>query len=279
MKSYYVSEIFLSIQGEGKRIGTPSIFIRLFGCNLKCEGFGMPKGELSNERNLIDVTNITELSQLPVVKTGCDSYPSWDKRFRHLSEKLTVDEIVERVFGLIPDSKTMNDIDIVFTGGEPMSNQELLCDIVEALNIAIDDVKHITIETNGTFDVSKRLIELARYYYIQFSVSQKLSSSGEIESKRLIFSRLSKYFCYTVFDSQFKFVVSSPDDIDEIKDIVATLNHVYFLRDIEVYLMPVGGNYKEYKENMPMVAKLALDNGYKFSPRLHLDLYGNAWNT
>ena len=239
----------------------------------------MPKGELSNERNLIDVTNITELSQLPVVKTGCDSYPSWDKRFRHLSEKLTVDEVVDGIINLLPDNKSMRGVDLVVTGGEPMLHQSFIVNVIEKLDISVYGLSGITIETNGTYEVSDAFYDIGNNYKLNFSVSQKLSVSGESIKKRLKYKSLISYFNRNNLSSQFKFVVSSPDDIDEIKDIVATLNHVYFLRDIEVYLMPVGGNYKEYKENMPMVAKLALDNGYKFSPRLHLDLYGNAWNT
>ena len=48
-----VSELFYSIQGEGRYMGVPSVFLRTFGCNFTCSGFGMPKGEKSNERNVI----------------------------------------------------------------------------------------------------------------------------------------------------------------------------------------------------------------------------------
>lgn len=279
MKECYISEIFYSIQGEGKRVGKPSIFIRLFGCNLKCEGFGMPQGEISNERNLIDVTDITELTQLPIVKTGCDSYASWDKRFRHLSELLSVDDVVNRVFELIPNTKTLDDIDIIFTGGEPMMYQGFICDVIKKIYAVIGDLNHITIETNGTYLVSKELVELGRYYLIQFSVSQKLSSSGEPINKRLNYLSLASYFGCSYFDTQFKFVVSSKTDIIEIKEILCQLGNVMWLRDVEVYLMPVGGTLEDYRVNAPMVAELALENGFGFSPRLHLELFGNAWNT
>ena len=49
MAKLKVSELFYSIQGEGRYMGVPSVFLRTFGCNFKCAGFGMPKGELSRE--------------------------------------------------------------------------------------------------------------------------------------------------------------------------------------------------------------------------------------
>jgi hypothetical protein len=44
-----VSELFYSVQGEGRFMGVPSIFLRTYGCNFTCQGFGMPRGELSHE--------------------------------------------------------------------------------------------------------------------------------------------------------------------------------------------------------------------------------------
>lgn len=62
MSKIKVSELFYSIQGEGRYMGVPSIFLRTFGCNFTCDGFGMPKGERSNERNLV-ATRINEFRQ------------------------------------------------------------------------------------------------------------------------------------------------------------------------------------------------------------------------
>ena len=50
MKKFRVTEVFYSVQGEGQFVGVPSVFLRVFGCNFKCEGFGMPVGEPSKER-------------------------------------------------------------------------------------------------------------------------------------------------------------------------------------------------------------------------------------
>jgi len=93
MSKIKIAELFYSIQGEGRYMGVPSVFLRTFGCNFKCAGFGMPKGELSNEADNIDPSLYTEYKSLPLVSTGCDSYASWDPRFKHLSPVLDTDAI------------------------------------------------------------------------------------------------------------------------------------------------------------------------------------------
>ena len=50
MHKIKVSELFYSIQGEGRYMGVPSVFLRTFGCNFECSGFGMEKGQKSKER-------------------------------------------------------------------------------------------------------------------------------------------------------------------------------------------------------------------------------------
>ncbi len=69
-----ISELFYSVQGEGRYMGVPSIFLRTFGCNFHCAGFGMPRGELSKEREAVVPADYTEYGSLPLVTTGCDSY-------------------------------------------------------------------------------------------------------------------------------------------------------------------------------------------------------------
>jgi organic radical activating enzyme len=97
MSKIKIAELFYSIQGEGRYMGVPSIFLRTFGCNFKCAGFGMPKGELSEEYLKIDPTQYSKYEELPLVSTGCDSYASWDPAFKHLSPMLTVDAITDRI--------------------------------------------------------------------------------------------------------------------------------------------------------------------------------------
>jgi organic radical activating enzyme len=72
MEKIKVSEIFYSAQGEGRFVGVPSVFLRTFGCNFKCAGFGMPKGELSDEIAPIakNVQLYKTFEELPLVNTG-----------------------------------------------------------------------------------------------------------------------------------------------------------------------------------------------------------------
>ena len=83
-------------------MGVPSVFLRTYGCNFKCAGFGMPKGELSDEREKVSPEDYKEYGTLPLVTTGCDSYASWDPRFKHLSPSRDTDTIVSDIMELLP---------------------------------------------------------------------------------------------------------------------------------------------------------------------------------
>jgi organic radical activating enzyme len=95
MSKIKIAEIFYSLQGEGQYVGVPSIFLRTFGCNFTCSGFGMPAGQLSTERDDVNADAYSDYRDLPLVSTGCDSYASWDPRFKHLSPLLSVGAIVD----------------------------------------------------------------------------------------------------------------------------------------------------------------------------------------
>ena len=146
MSKLKVSEIFYSAQGEGRFVGVPSVFLRTFGCNFTCGGFGMPdRTQMSTEREFIDPTQYRIYEELPLVTTGCDSYASWDPRFKHLSPLLEIDAVAKRLTDLVPGNSWImpngNDTHLVITGGEPLlgwqrSYPELL-DHEEMFNLLI----------------------------------------------------------------------------------------------------------------------------------------------
>ena len=67
MSKLKISELFYSIQGEGRYMGVPSVFLRTFGCNFTCSGFGMKRGEESNERFKVDSESFKNYKDLPLL--------------------------------------------------------------------------------------------------------------------------------------------------------------------------------------------------------------------
>jgi organic radical activating enzyme len=104
MSKLKIAELFYSVQGEGRYMGVPSVFLRVFGCNFKCAGFGMPRGELSREVEDIAsrIHYYKGYKELPLVSTGCDSYASWDPRFKDFSPVIESDGIVDRIMEMLP---------------------------------------------------------------------------------------------------------------------------------------------------------------------------------
>jgi len=99
-----ISELFYSVQGEGRYMGVPSVFLRTFGCNFQCAGFGMPKGKKTDEIEPI-VANRAEYKtykDLPLVSTGCDSYASWHPKFKHLSPTYTTEKLADMIVDTLP---------------------------------------------------------------------------------------------------------------------------------------------------------------------------------
>jgi 7-carboxy-7-deazaguanine synthase len=280
MSKLKISELFYSIQGEGRYMGVPSIFLRTYGCNFTCGGFGMPKGELSVERDKIDAESFTEYKSLPLVSTGCDSYASWDPRFKHLSPVLDTDSIVDSMCDLLPHNRWMDE-HLVITGGEPLLGwQRAYPDLLS--NEKMRALKEITFETNGTQTLS---IELKDYLHqwkmhreknaITFSVSPKLSISGEKWEEAICPSVVNQYqevgFVYL------KFVVATEEDaLEADKAVTAYRSHGF---RGPVYLMPCGGVESLYTLNARRVADEACKRGWRYSDRLQVPLFKNEWGT
>jgi len=279
-----ISEIFYSLQGEGQYIGVPSIFLRTFGCNFTCGGFGMPRGKVSTERDEIAKKSLEyiDYKNLPLVSTGCDSYASWDPRFKHLSPFMEVVDIVDRFQKLLPDRK-FGEKHLIITGGEPLlgwqrSYPELIAEIYNReMNL-----KYLTFETNGTQPLEenfkKFLIELVETFGIEitFSISSKLPCSGE-KFDDAIKPEVVKDYLTIPNRSYFKFVIANEQDALDAQAALGEYKKAGI--DIPVYLMPIGGTNSVYEMNERQVADYARDIGYRFSPRIQVPLYKNEWGT
>jgi organic radical activating enzyme len=298
MKLRY-SEAFYSVQGEGKYVGVPSVFLRTFGCNFRCMNFGVDKsvgdrwqqhadGTRYNAevKALLDngiVEKTEKFEDLPIVHTGCDTYASIYPEFKDFNKLATVDEVVEHLLSLLPEGKwTMDngqDVHLILTGGEPLlAWQRLYVELFE--HPRMQDLKNVTIETNTTQHLHNdfyNYLNNNERIQLTFSCSPKLSVSGESWDDAIKPDVAREYSLVDGSDMYFKFVVADQDDVDEVARAV----QLYRDAGVEcpVYLMPLGGRSEEYTLNVQEVANLCMERGWRFSPRLHISLFGNAWGT
>ena len=280
MANLKISELFYSIQGEGRYIGVPSIFLRTYGCNFTCGGFGMPKGQLSEERNLIKAETYSDYKSLPLVSTGCDSYASWDPNFKHLSPMLSTDTIVDSIMSMLPHNRWMDE-HLVITGGEPLLGwQRSYPELLSHDNMR--GLQELTFETNGTQSLHQDLkIYLHQWAInrskgaITFSVSPKLSISGEKWEEAICPEVIYEYS--QVGHVYLKFVVATKEDVQEAQQAVDEYRKRGFRG--HVYLMPCGGVEKLYTLNARNVANEAMRLGWRYSDRLQVPLFKNEWGT
>ena len=298
VKQLRYSEAFYSVQGEGKFVGVPSVFLRTFGCNFRCMNFGTgekkdrwtlhKEGKRYNDevKDLIDnkVHETTkEFNDLPIVHTGCDTYASIYPEFKHFNMLRTVDEVVEHLLSLTPNSKWTQDngqdIHLIMTGGEPLlAWQRLYIDLFE--HPRMRDLKNVTFETNTTQTLHPEFFEYLNSqerFEVTWSCSPKLSVSGEPWDTAIKPDVALQYSRVTNSDIYLKFVVATKDDFDEVTRAVEE----YRTAGIQcpVYLMPLGGRSEEYNLNVKDVAEACMARGWRFTPRLHISLFGNAWGT
>jgi 7-carboxy-7-deazaguanine synthase len=187
--------------------------------------------------------------------TWCDTpYTSWQPE----GEERSVDSIVEEVNGYCASH-------VVITGGEPMIAPQME-ELTERL------AQHITIETAGTVDAHVRCDLM--------SISPKLANSTPLtrdngrwadQHERLryqpeILRRLIQLYPY-----QLKFVISEPNDLLQVNAMVSEIG----ASRSRVVLMPEGVDSVTLAERGRWLAEVAKREGFRMTPRLHIDLWGN----
>lgn len=218
-----IAEIFHSIQGEGMLLGTPSVFVRTSGCNLRC--------------------------------TWCDTpYTSWQPE----GEERGIQSIAEEV-------ERYGASHVVVTGGEPMLAPE-----IDQLTHRLK--QHVTIETAGTVDAHVRCDLM--------SISPKLANSTPrareggrwaAQHDRLRYQPEILKRLIQLYPHQLKFVIADPKDLTEVHAMVETIG----ASKSRVVLMPEGVDAAVLAERSRWLVELCKREGYRFSPRLHIDLWGN----
>jgi 7-carboxy-7-deazaguanine synthase len=246
-----------TIQGEGKLAGISALFIRFASCNLRCI-WQLPNGKLSI----------------------CDtSYASFNSLKNRPTDVREVADLVVNNLGSIKH--------VVITGGEPFIQKAALANLCELLKK--ETGVHITVETNGTlFDAeAAKNIDL-------FSISPKLVNSNpnfhKLEQlglepsgplifhaeKRINLKALQSFLDLSnelSKDLQLKFVVGKLEEVEEIEN--GYLKQLQGWKPEDILLMPLGANREELVQTSRMVMQMAIQNGWRYAPRIHIEIFGS----
>lgn len=196
-----VSEVYASVQGEGPRVGAPTIFVRFAGCNLRCPGW------------------------------PCDTPHAIDPAlYRKEWRNIEPLDLYELVAGQ-PHYNTIQNI--CLTGGEPfLQPHNELESFVQDL---MEDGKTIECFSNGTLEYPLWAAER-----IKFVMDWKLPGSGEVyKIEDLPNSMMYRNYqlLYDSYGHAVKFTVASKEDFEYARSIWSILPKV----DMDVYVSPVWG--------------------------------------
>lgn len=235
-----ISELFHSIQGEGKRIGVPSFFIRTNNCNLRC---------MFVSGNLCDTP-----------------YTSWAPEDEHNIGELSIDDIIK-------EYKSSGAVDAVITGGEPTLQGDELNELCLKLK---NENAFITLETNGTRD--GMFLEYVDLISVSPKLKSSTPFDTKFEKmhlqNRINLDVLSSYHHLALKANkniQWKFVYCNKNDI---KEILILQNKIGF-RNSDVYLMPEGITNHDISTKRIELAEICKSHHFNYSERLHILLWGN----
>ena len=245
-----ISEDFYSVQGEGHTTGKPAYFIRLKSCNLMCGG---KSGQLMHTG---DAT------------WWCDTEYVWkkglEKPFQYLVDRWNDECLLPWILS--------GRVNLIWTGGEPTIpiNQKAITSFLEWLNSRYDrlqDKIHVynEIETNGTIYIESGLFPKLN----QINCSVKLSNSGMRKDRRIVPKALERIMQHPNY--WFKFVISTEEDLDEIKeDFIKPFN----IPSGRVLMMPALDKQEDYHERTKFCMEMGKKYGYTALTRLHV----SAWD-
>ena len=194
-----------------------------------------------------------------LVCTWCDTKYTWDWRtydYRTQVVELSLDRVSETI--LKHDCRHL-----VITGGEPLMQQKSLVPLVRSLK---ERGFSFEVETNGTIAPERGLVEDVD----QWNVSPKLQNSGNSARRREVPAAIESL--RELPNAYFKMVVARPSDIQEVNALV----HRYALRRDRVMLMPEGRTTETLEARTRWVTEACLREGFRFTPRLHILLWGDT---
>lgn len=236
-------EIFYTIQGEGKSLGKPTVFIRSSLCNLHCIWCDT------------DYTWNWKNTPHPHIFDQTPGYQKYDKQAQIV--ELSTAQIIEEISQY--DCKNL-----VLTGGEPLLQQKAWVALMAQLRSQSTGY-WFEVETNGTLLPSSEFDALID----QYNVSPKLENSNNSQKIR------EKPEAYEFFAQSpkawFKFVVAEQADLNEVLGLVAK----YGIPANKVYLMPEGTSPEQLKSKQMWLVEQCKQHGFYYTDRLHIHIYGS----
>lgn len=230
--------VFYTVEGEGKYIGWPSVFMRMAMCNLTCQGFASPDSP-----------------------HGCDSFVSWSVKNRYTFDELN-NFYEENGF----DKELKRGAILKITGGEPLLQQKRLLQWLETFIDRFSFTPRIDFESNSTLMPHPGWYK----YGATFTLSPKMSNNGDPENRRY----KPDVIAHHNYNGEcFKFVINSEEDEKELFE--KYIDNGLVNRE-NVWLMPCAGSRDEHTAKSAMVAELCKKHNFKFSPRLQLVIWDMA---
>lgn len=245
----YLVEHFYSIQGEGRYSGTPSLFFRFGGCNLKCEGFGC--SEIAPDGSKV---------------LGCDTVYAVNRE-HFLQNWISINSHHELI-NILNLYDLPKKVDIVLTGGEPLiyANEQIFIDFLEALHVS---GHRITFETNATLQIDFKKHKI--YTKCVYALSVKLANSSEPLNKRVRGDVINSIATNSK-EAFFKFSIDAESINLSLEDEILEITS--YAPNTQIYCMPLGATKKEVEENTLPLIEFCKSKGYNFSDRLHI----RVWN-
>jgi 7-carboxy-7-deazaguanine synthase len=235
-------EIFFSIQGEGKSIGLPSVFVRTSLCNLHCIWCDT------------DYTWNWTNTRFPHQNDAQPGYQKFDKK--QWTAKLDVAEVAT----LVAEQPCRN---IILTGGEPMLQQPALAALMGALRER-DPAYRFETETNGTL----MPIEAFDAAIDQYNVSPKLANSNNTRKLR---ERAAVYQFFAQSEkANFKFVLAEAADLEEVLE----LQTHYGIPSEKIFIMPEATSAPLLQQKRLWAVDICKEHGFRYSDRLHVQIWG-----
>ena len=300
-----------TFQGEGKYSGVPTAWVRFYGCNFSCLGYGQENLDDQSTWKYpykdFDTNSIKVVEELPVFAQTCDSAYSYESKFRKFAHKNTAAEIAQKLIdlnksaynplGLFEHERSKQETHMAFTGGEPMMNQRAIVDIMEEMHaLNKNSPVKVTVETNGTQELKEdfiTFIEERFYRYEQvggmmlptrkassewfWSVSPKIRTSGEKWEDAIKPEVVAAYAAVSPH-GQLKFVVDNdPRTWYEVEKAVKLYREAGV--DWDVWVMPVGANTEMQDSHAAAIAHEAMARGYNFAARVHCFVFQNQVGT